>query len=467
MPVGVILMNDRLFSLCTPCPDGFSFCREFRVRNFRRALFALYASSAGAAREFLGHHLSRLAGVILVPGDHYSSEEVAPLVSQIVFPPSMLPCLADFAAHQLVQLGRYIGSEERRSYLTLENKRFELNNQQASEEFSRFRASLLREIEERRATETALRESERRFRAIFDQTFQFMGLMALDGTLLEANRASLEFVGAEKDVIGKPFWETPWWMHSPELQEKLREAVKKAVEGEFVRFETTHPAADGNLHFVDFSLKPVLDETGKVVMLIPEGRDITERKRAEDELAISEARFRRLAENARDIIYRMSLPDGVYEYMSPAATVLSGYAPEEFYSNPQLLREVIHPEWLAYIEEEWSKLLRGEMPPFYEFQIIHRSGDVRWVNQRNILIRDENGRPVAIEGIVTDITERKRAEQELRRLNEELEQRVRERTRELERRNYELEQMNKAFVGRELRMVELKERIRELEERQG
>jgi PAS domain S-box-containing protein len=203
-------------------------------------------------------------------------------------------------------------------------------------------------------------------------------------------------------------------------------------------------------------------------------RDITERKRAEDELAKSEARFRRLAENARDIIYRMSLPDGAYEYMSPAATELSGYGPEEFYRNPRLLREVIHPEWLAYIEEEWSKLLRGEMPPFYEYQIIHRSGDVRWVNQRNILIRDENGRPVAIEGIVTDITERKRAEEELRRLNDELsslndelEQRVRERTAELEKKYRELEQMNKAFVGREIRMVELKDKIRKLEEMLG
>ena len=153
-------MNDRLFSLCKPCPDGFTFCREFRVRDFRRAPFALFASSAGAAREFLGHHLSRLAGVILIPGDHYSSEEVAPFVSQIIIPPPMLPCLADFAAHQLVQLDRYIDSEERCSYLTLENKRFEINNQRASEEFSRFRVSLLREIEERRATESALRREK-------------------------------------------------------------------------------------------------------------------------------------------------------------------------------------------------------------------------------------------------------------------------------------------------------------------
>jgi DNA-binding response OmpR family regulator len=73
----------------------------------------------------------------------------------------------------------------------------------------------------------------------------------------------------------------------------------------------------------------------------------------------------------------------------------------------------------------------------------------------------------AVESLEKEIAERRRAEEALNRLNEELEQRVRERTKELERRNYELEQMNKVFVGRELRMVELKERIRELENRVG
>jgi len=68
------------------------------------------------------------------------------------------------------------------------------------------------------------------------------------------------------------------------------------------------------------------------------------------------------------------------------------------------------------------------------------------------------------EKLQLELVERKRVDEELSRLNEELEQRVRERTKELERRNYELEQMNKVFVGRELKMVELKERIKELEE---
>jgi PAS domain S-box-containing protein len=201
-------------------------------------------------------------------------------------------------------------------------------------------------------------------------------------------------------------------------------------------------------------------------------QELAERRHAEEALKKSEERFRRLAENARDLIYRMSLPDGAYEYVSPAVTELTGYAPEEFYGNPQLLREFIHPQWRGYIEEEWSRLRNGEMPPTYEFQIIPRSGDVRWVNQRNILVRDEGGLPVAIEGIVTDITERKKTEEELcrlneelNRLNEELEQRVKQRTAELEEKNAELHKMNRLFVGRELRMVELKERIRELEER--
>ena len=166
--------------------------------------------------------------------------------------------------------------------------------------------------------------------------------------------------------------------------------------------------------------------------------EINERKQAEKGLKASEERFRRLAENARDIIYRMSLPDGTYDYMSPAATALSGYTPEEFCGSPQLIRKIIHPDWQDYFEEQWSRLLQGEMPATYEYPIIHKSGALRWWNQRNILIRDAGGSIIAIEGIVTDITDRKLAEEEIRMLNQELEQRVRDRTAQLERANKEM-----------------------------
>jgi len=127
--------------------------------------------------------------------------------------------------------------------------------------------------------------SEHKFRAIFDQTFQFMGLLTPDGSMLAANRAALELAGAsESDVLGKPFWDTVWWQHSLELQLQLREGIARAREGEFVRFEATHTDANGSLHRVDFSLKPVLDWDGKVALLIPEGRDITDLREAEQQL---------------------------------------------------------------------------------------------------------------------------------------------------------------------------------------
>lgn len=129
----------------------------------------------------------------------------------------------------------------------------------------------------------ALGEHEQKLRAILDQTFQFIGLVTPEGILTAANKSALTFCGAsEEGVLGKPFWQTPWWTHSPELQEQLRQAIQKAAHGQFVRMEVTHRAANGDLHWVDFSLKPVKDETGKVIFLIPEGRDITDRKRAED-----------------------------------------------------------------------------------------------------------------------------------------------------------------------------------------
>jgi PAS domain S-box-containing protein len=127
--------------------------------------------------------------------------------------------------------------------------------------------------------------SERKFRAIFDQTFQYMGVLALDGTLVEANAPALFMLGLKaEDVLGQPFWETPWWSHSPELRDEVKAGIARAAEGAFVRFEATHALADGQLRVVDFSLNPVADAGGHVVLVVAEGRDITDLRRAEEQL---------------------------------------------------------------------------------------------------------------------------------------------------------------------------------------
>ena len=130
-----------------------------------------------------------------------------------------------------------------------------------------------------RAESEKRQESEQKFRAIFDQTYQFIGLLQPDGTLIEANQTFLDFGGLTlADVVGKPFWETYWWTISTATQERLQKAIAQAAQGEFVRYEVEVLGAGGQVATIDFSLKPVKDKTGQVVMLIPEGRDITEKK---------------------------------------------------------------------------------------------------------------------------------------------------------------------------------------------
>ncbi len=87
----------------------------------------------------------------------------------------------------------------------------------------------------------------------------------------------------------------------------------------------------------------------------------------------------------------MSLPDGRYEYVSPASAALTGYSPEEFYADPVLIRRLIHPAWQDFFRQQWDALLRGTVPPSYQYQIIDRSGKIRWFNQRNVLVTGDNG----------------------------------------------------------------------------
>ncbi|WP_404789500.1 PAS domain S-box protein [Altericista sp. CCNU0014] len=143
----------------------------------------------------------------------------------------------------------------------------------------------MQDITEQERAQAALNASEWRFRAIFNQTFQFMGLLEPDGALVEANQPALDFGGfTAQDVLGKPFWETPWWSLSQEDRVRLRQAIAQAAAGEVARYEVDVLGAHDKRLTIDFSLKPLRDEAGNIVLLIAEGRDITQRKQAEAEV---------------------------------------------------------------------------------------------------------------------------------------------------------------------------------------
>jgi PAS domain S-box-containing protein len=125
-------------------------------------------------------------------------------------------------------------------------------------------------------------------RVALDEMYQFVAVLDAKGTLLEVNRAALEGAGLQlADVEGKPFWNCFWWAVSKEIQETLRSAVWRASQGEFIRYDVeVYGRAHGKeTIIIDFSMIPVKDEAGNVVFIVPEGRDITEKKAYELEIA--------------------------------------------------------------------------------------------------------------------------------------------------------------------------------------
>ena len=128
----------------------------------------------------------------------------------------------------------------------------------------------------RRQVEEALMQSQRQFRAIFEQTFQLIGLLKTDGTLLEVNQKALSLSGqTPEEMINRPFWQAKWWKNCPETKENLKNAIASATRGELVRYEVDVLNAEQVVTTIDFSLKPVRNETGEVVLLIFEGRDLS------------------------------------------------------------------------------------------------------------------------------------------------------------------------------------------------
>jgi PAS domain S-box-containing protein len=141
-----------------------------------------------------------------------------------------------------------------------------------------------RDVTERNRAAIALANSERRFRAIFNSTHQFISLLDPDGIVLEVNQTALDFGGLTPgDVVGRPFWDAYWWSYSAEVQNRLKDAIRDAAQGKSVYYEEEVLARGNTIRTIDFTLKPVSDQQGETVLLIPEGRDITERKRAEEE----------------------------------------------------------------------------------------------------------------------------------------------------------------------------------------
>jgi len=154
------------------------------------------------------------------------------------------------------------------------------------DEYGNFTTFLIiqRDVTERKRAATELAISELRFRTIFNSSYQLIGMLDPDGILLEANQTALDLGRLkQEDVVGRPFWDTYWWRYSTDVQDRLKAAIRDAAQGKPVCYEENVLDGDGEIRTINLTLKPVVDQQGETVLIIPEGQDITDIKQAEEE----------------------------------------------------------------------------------------------------------------------------------------------------------------------------------------
>ena len=255
-----------------------------------------------------------------------------------------------------------------------------------------------------------LQESEQRFQAIFDNHYQFTGLVSPDAILISANRASLELIDCEEeDIAGLSFCDCPWWPKGSALHDDVKQAVHEAQAGKFVRLELSFKDFTDVHRVVDFSLKPVFNKNNNLLYIIPEGRDITILKQAQQETIREQLFTEAVIESLPGIFYVCNEKMQLIRW-NKSFEHISGYSPDEL--TFKSLFDFFLPEQKEFIFNRFKERINKKTASPIELATVTKDGSQPLFLFSSSMVEVGGTRYLIGTGI--DISDRKKMETELR-----------------------------------------------------
>ena len=278
---------------------------------------------------------------------------------------------------------------------------------------------VIRHALERRRLQDELRERREFSRLISQNVTDLVLVLDKDGRRVYHSPSYKSILGDPDLVKGS----TAFLEVHPEDRAQVQQAVREALgSGTGQRLEYRFLLKDGGVRYVESQASVIKDRWGKPCKVVVVSRDTTERQQAEQALRESEQRYKRLLASTTDYIFSVTVKNGESAGTTHGAgcEALTGYTPEDFDRSPQLWLGMVPPADRPAVLAQVEQLLKGETPPPIEHRLIRKDGRVRWIRNTSVSRRDPEGRLVAYDGLISDITERKEAEQEIRRAYAEL-----------------------------------------------
>ncbi len=254
-------------------------------------------------------------------------------------------------------------------------------------------------------------ETRARLAAIVESSNDAISGVSPQGTIVSWNRGAEVLYGYRPDeILGKPVS----ILGPPDLSDEVSRLLEQVRQGEKIAdFETIRVGKDGRRIAVSLSMSPLKNVSGEVVGGATIARDITQRLQAEEALRQSEEKYRSIVLNIPDVVWTMDSL-GRFVFISPNIESIAGYTPQEFYqAGLEFFFQTIHPDDLQAIKETLQAAFRDQQPREVEYRGRCQDGRWIWVRARAMGAYEKDGVQY-LQGLLSDITERKRAEKALR-----------------------------------------------------